>query len=131
MFPRIDKGPVEYRLRIARAWNTEQQRECVRFSFRTEEEFHHFRYGISTEHTVKDGHITVHLRGLKTSALQMPGTGNAEADVDLFDLRGSYRVTVYKPGNVHAAFGLQVGPARLRLERSTPDGDAFLHISTD
>ena len=47
MFPRIDKGPIEYSLEIYPAFNTEAQRECIRFQFRTTEEFTQFRYHIA------------------------------------------------------------------------------------
>ena len=132
MFPRIDKGPIEYTLDIYPAYNVEAQRDCLRFRFRTTEEFNHFRYRIAIEEAHDGSGLRFALKGLKTKGL-LPGVGSAESAVDLFDLRGTYDVTVVKPGDIANSFRVGVGENGLRLVKGIPDEDAFLsvHISNE
>lgn len=128
MFPRIDKGPIEYSLAIYPAYNTEQQRDCIRFHFRTAEEFSHFQYNIAIEETAEKGHLSFALKGLKAKGL-LPGVGVAESVVDLFDLEGPYEVRITKPGDIANSFRFAVredGPALLA---DITDADRFLDIS--
>jgi hypothetical protein len=131
MFPRIDKGPIEYFLKVERAFNTEQKRECIRFRFQTIEEFHHFRYIISTDSKVKGNKIGIRLRGLKTQGLFLPAVGRAEGMIDFFDLKGEYDITIAKPGNVKTAFKLGVTPATVSLVDGSQGSGSFLHITMD
>ena len=129
MFPRIDKGPIEYFLKVERAINTEQKKECIRFRFQTIEEFHHFRYVISTEHKLKGNKIAIRLRGLKTEGLFLPAVGRAEGHIDFFDLKGEYEITVAKPGNVRTEFRIGITRKSIALLDSVASDDSFLHIT--
>ncbi|MBN1449301.1 MAG: hypothetical protein JXA28_15350 [Bacteroidetes bacterium] len=128
MFPRIDKGPIEYSLEIYPAFNTEKQRDCVRFHFRTTEEFTHFRYNIAIEELEEKGVLRFTLRGLKAKDL-LPGTGVAESVVDLFDLAGAYDVRVTKPGDIVNSFRISFGDSSMRLVKSVTDADRFLDVA--
>lgn len=132
MFPRIDKGPIEYTLDIFPAFSTEKQQHCTRFLFRTTEEFNHFQYRISIEERQEKGALRFVLKGLKAKGL-LPGVGAAVSAVDLFDLEGSYDVTVLKPGDIANSFRLSNGKAGLRLVEKVRDEQPFLtvHISND
>ena len=127
MFPRIDKGPIEYSLEIYPAYNTEEQRDCIRFHFRTTEEFTHFRYNIAIESDEEKGLLQFALRGLKAKGL-LPGTGAAETMIDLFDLTGSYDVRISKPGDILNSFRMSVGEKGMRLLKGIADEDRFLEI---
>lgn len=132
MFPRIDKGPIEYTLEVYPAYNVEKQRPCTRFRFRTTEEFNHFQYRISIVEKQEKGSLQFALKGLKAKGL-LPGVGVAETAVDLFDLEGSYTVTVLKPGDIANTFRLSHGEKGLRLLEKIKDEDPFLsvHISNE
>lgn len=127
MFPRIDKGPIEYYLDVYPAYSTEQRRECTRFRFRTAEEFSHFRYRISIEEKNEKGKLRFVLRGLKAKGL-LPGTGVAESAVDLFDLSGKYDVTVVKPGDIVNTFRMSLDEHGPHLVKGVPDIDPFLEV---
>lgn len=127
MFPRIDKGPIEYSLEIYPAYNTEEQRECIRFHFRTTEEFTHFRYHIAIEDEEEKGLLKFALRGLKAKGL-LPGTGAAESAVDLFDLAGSYDVRITKPGDIINSFRISIGEKGVRILKNIADDDHFLEV---
>jgi len=129
MFPRIDKGPIEYFLEIGKAYNTEARRECVRFHFQTIEEFNHFKYSISVVERSSDGKLTFILKGLTTGGLSLPGTGRAESKIDLFDLDGTYHVTVSKPGDVTNSFILKKENAVLHLIEDISDDSPFLDVT--
>ncbi|MCB2204335.1 hypothetical protein KQI65_06255 [bacterium] len=128
MFPRIDKGPIEYSLEIYRAYNTEQQRDCIRFHFRTAEEFSHFQYHIAIEETAGDGKLAFALKGLKAKGL-LPGVGVAEGIVDLFDLEGRYDVEIVKPGEIANSFQFSAGEETLELLSDIADKERFLELS--
>lgn len=128
MFPRIDKGPIEYTLEITKAYNKDQQRDCIRFTFETTEEFSHFQYRIAIEPTTDDGRLSFRLKGLKTKGLTMPGAGRANSSVDLFDLNGEYGVVVAKPGDVANAFSMKVSRGKPRLTSDVTDGQPFLSV---
>ncbi|MDX9757988.1 MAG: hypothetical protein RBU27_02410 [Bacteroidota bacterium] len=132
MFPRIDKGPIEYTLDIYPAFNVEEQRDCLRFRFRTTEEFNHFRYRIAIDEKHDGGGLRFTLRGLKAKGL-LPGVGSAETAVDLFDLRGTYDVTVMKPGDVTNSFRVGIGDNGPRLVKDIQDERVFMtvHISNE
>ncbi len=131
MFPRIDTGPIEYLLSISRAYNKDEQRECIRFSFATTAEFTYFQYHISIEEQAGNGELEFFLKGLKTSGLIMPGSGRAESSVDLFDLQGEYSVAVYKPGDVKNSFNLKVGKSKMKLTGNINEDDSYLSVSID
>lgn len=128
MFPRIDKGPIEYSLEIYPAFNTEVQRDCIRFHFRTTEEFTHFRYNIAIENQEEKGLLQFALRGLKAKGL-LPGTGAAETRIDLFDLTGSYDVRISKPGDIRNSFRMSIGGKGMRLLKGIADEDRFLDVA--
>ncbi|MAT40125.1 MAG: hypothetical protein CL946_11035 [Ectothiorhodospiraceae bacterium] len=131
MFPRIDKGPIEYYLLIAPAFNVEKQRECLRFTFQTNEEFHHFRYYIAIEHSIEDKKITFNLKGLKSAGMDMPAVGRAESNVDMFDLAGEYEVEVFKPGDIKNDFTIYVRSNKPKVSKDIENEDAFLMVSTE
>ncbi len=128
MFPRIDKGPIEYRLEVFPAYSTETQRECIRFLFQTAEEFSHFQYRIAIEETFEKGRLVFALRGLKAKGL-LPGVGVAQTAVDLFDLHGSYDIEVIKPGDITNSFRMAVNEQVPRLLKDVLETDHFLEIS--
>ena len=131
MFPRIDKGPIEYLLWMGPAYNEEQRRECLRFHFRTTEEFHHFQYRIAIEELVKKETMRFTLKGLKTKGLTLPGVGMAEGVVDLFDVSGTFRVSVLKPGNIENAFAILVENNRVSVLEPVSGKQLFLELFTD
>lgn len=128
MFPRIDKGPIEYDLQIGPAWNTEKKKRCLRFLFHTIEEFHHFRYEISIDHEIVPGKMEFMLKGLKTRGMGMPGVGHAEKVVDIFDASGVYTISILKPGDIRNDFELRVRGEQVTLLRPIAQDDAFLSI---
>ncbi|MDT8323857.1 MAG: hypothetical protein RRA94_07100 [Bacteroidota bacterium] len=128
MFPRIDKGPIEYRLAIYPSYNTERQRECIRFHFRTAEEFSHFQYNIAIEEKTEGGRLSFALKGLKAKGL-LPGVGVAESVVDLFDLDGPYDVHITKPGDIENSFRFAVGEEGPALVADITDEVRFLDLS--
>lgn len=127
MFPRIDKGPIEYSLDIFPAYNVDEQRECLRFLFRTTEEFHHFRYHIAIEEQHGEKSLRFALRGLKAKGL-LPDVGVAETAVDLFDLSGSYDITIIKPGDIVNTARIAIGE-KLRLLKNVSEDDRFLEVA--
>ncbi len=127
MFPRIDKGPIEYFLDVYPAYNIEKRRDCIRFRFCTTEEFSHFRYRITVEEKQEKRKLWFALRGLKAKGL-LPGTGVAETAVDLFDLSGKYDVTVVKPGDVTNNFRMSVNEQGPHLVKGVQDSDQFLEV---
>ncbi len=127
MFPRIDKGPIEYTLEVFPAYSSEKRRDCIRFRFRTTEEFNHFQYNIAIENTVEKGRLVFALRGLKAKGL-LPGVGVAETAVDLFDLSGSFDVSVIKPGDIANNFRLSLGERGPRLLKGIGEDDHFLNV---
>jgi hypothetical protein len=128
MFPRIDKGPIEYTLEIGAAWNVPNKRECLRFQFRTTEDFHHFQYRIAIDHKRKKNVLEFSLRGLTTGDLTLPAVGKAEGIVDLFDLEGDFDIVVVKPGNIRNAFGIAAHDNKAKLLRDIEADDPFLDI---
>jgi len=128
MFPRIDKGPIEYSLAIYPAYNTEQQRDCIRFHFRTAEEFSHFQYNIAIEEKEESGRLSFALKGLKAKGL-LPGVGVAESVVDLFDLSGAYEVHITKPGDIENIFRFAVREEGPALLADIESDERFLDIS--
>ena len=129
MFPRIDKGHIQYFLQVERAFNVEEKKDCIRFRFQTFEEFHHFRYVISTEHKVKGSKIGIQLRGLKAPGLFLPAVGRAEGHIDFFGLKGEYEITISKPGNVKTGFRLSCTPKNIKILDGGPPRDSFLAIT--
>ncbi|MBE0645106.1 MAG: hypothetical protein IH600_13565 [Bacteroidetes bacterium] len=127
MFPRIDKGPIEYSVEVFPAYSVEKQRDCIRFRFRTTEEFNHFQYHIAIENKHEKGRLVFALRGLKAKGL-LPSVGVAETSVDLFDLSGSYDVSVIKPGDITNSFRISVGENGPRLLKELGEGDQFLQV---
>jgi hypothetical protein len=128
MFPRIDKGPIEYALAVYPAFNIEAQRACIRFHFSTAEEFSHFQYNIAIEEQSSEGVLSFALKGLKAKGL-LPGVGVAESTVDLFDLAGEYHVKITKPGDIMNSFHVSVKENEPRLLEDIADPDRFLEIS--
>ena len=61
MQPRVKKRKYEYRLRIYPDFHAESQRACVRFHFKTVEEFHHFNYRIDWRRAITFGNNTFQL----------------------------------------------------------------------
>jgi hypothetical protein len=131
MFPRIDKGPIEYHLNIAPAYNIEKREECVRFTFETHEEFHHFQYQITIDHEVRDGEIDFVIRGLKPRGMTMPGIGRAQSDIDLFGLNGKYTVRVEKPGHVVNNFAVAIRRLTPKIVDDVESDDTFLQVTTN
>jgi hypothetical protein len=127
MFPRIDKGPIEYTLNIFPAYSTETRRDCVRFLFRTTEEFNHFQYRIAVEEKIQKGCLVFAIRGLKAKGL-LPGVGVAQTAIDLFDLMGSYDVDVIKPGEITNNFRLNISEKGPRLLKNVQGNDRFLKV---
>ena len=128
MFPRIDKGPIEYALDIFPAVNSETRRACIRFHFRTTEEFTHFRYNIAIEEKEEKGLLHFALRGLKVKDL-LPGTGVAESVVDLYDLNGVYDVHITKPGDIENSFRISFDENGMRLTNDITGDDRFLDVA--
>ncbi len=129
MFPRIDKGNIEYRLSIERAFNVEHQRNCVRFRFETVEEFHHFRYEISIDAERNGSALLFYLRGLKPRKLGMPGTGTALRLLDFFDLVGQYDIEVYKQNGEKNCCRVNVTPRRIAVINEVSGKDLFMDVS--
>ncbi|MFZ1729255.1 MAG: hypothetical protein WBQ23_01400 [Bacteroidota bacterium] len=127
MFPRIDKGPIEYTLEVFPAYSTETSRDCIRFQFQTTEEFNHFQYHIVIEEKVEKGQLVFALRGLKAKDL-LPGVGVAQTAVDLFDLAGSYDVNVIKPGDISNSFRMKIGEQGPSLLNDVHESDHFLEV---
>lgn len=128
MFPRVDKGTIEYRLTIQQALNKEKKRHCIRFTFQTTEEFTYFRYGITIDHELKKKEIHFYLRGLKTLGLTVPESGAAQSSLDLFDLGGEYKVTIHKQGASRNDFSIKISPAALKLLRDVHDKTPFIEL---
>ncbi len=131
MFPRIDKGPIEYFLTIKPAYNTEKRAECLRFEFETNEEFHHFEYMITIDYKIEDSTLDFTIKGLKPRGMTMPSVGRARTSIDLFDLKGKYDVTVAKPGQIQNSFTLSVRNLTPKILKDVPKGDSFLQVLTD
>ena len=130
MFPRIDKGPIEYYLNIAQAFNTEKKRKCVRFTFQTNEEFHHFQYLITIDYTLQNGELGFVIKGLKPRGMTMPGVGPAVTSIDFFDLEGKFNISVSKPGQIVNSFVLSVKRLAPNILKDVSESDAFLQVST-
>ena len=128
MFPRIDKGPIEYSLDIRRAWNQKEKRECIRFRFETIEEFHHFQYEISVDNALRKGKIEFALRGLTTKGMLLPASGHAETVIDFCDLEGKYTVAVSKPGPITNEFLIHVPPKSVRIVDGIAADPSFLVV---
>ena len=128
MFPRIDKGPIEYTLDIQRAWNKMERQECIRFQFKTMEEFNHFQYEISVDHALRKGSIEFLLRGLTTKGMLLPGSGQAESSIDLSGLEGKYRVAVSKPGPITMEFTINITPKTVRIVEGVAAKASFLVV---
>lgn len=131
MFPRIDKGPIEYYLSIRPAYNAERRVECLRFTFETNEEFHHFQYLITIDHKISNGSIEFVIKGLKPRGMTMPGVGRAITEIDLFDLRGHYEVNVFKPGKIQNSFSFSVRNLKPKIQNGISNEEAFLQVSAD
>ncbi|MBI5646053.1 MAG: hypothetical protein HY962_03910 [Ignavibacteriae bacterium] len=130
MFPRIDKGPIEYTLDVYRAFNPREKRECVRFHFHTVEEFNHFRYEITVEQRVAGKRIELTLKGLRARGMLLPASGSAEGMVDLFDLTGRYDVALIKPGPVTNECVIHVTDSSVRIVTAVPKRGAFIEVHT-
>ncbi len=130
MFPRIDKGPIEYHLDIRQAWDSKEQKEGIRFLFETEEEFHHFKYEISIDVDVKKQAIAFTLKGLTTKGVLLPETGRARSEVFLHGLRGPYSVTVTKPGMLTNAFGIDIGTKSVSQSKQISAERQFIDVTT-
>lgn len=127
MFPRIDKGPIEYTLEVFPAYSTETQRDCIRFRFQTTEEFSYFQYRITIDEKVEKNRLTFALRGLKTKGL-LPGVGSAETVVDLFDLKGNLDIDVVKPGDITNSFRMSIDENGPKLLKDVQTEDHFLEV---
>lgn len=127
MFPRIDKGPIEYTLEVYPAYNSEEQKDCLRFHFRTTEEFNHFKYKIAIEQQYETGKLRFKLKGLQAKGL-LPGVGNAETAIDLFDLAGDYDVTIIKPGEIVNDFHFSIGEQGAVLTSEIEGAEQFLEV---
>ena len=130
MFPRIDKGPIEYTLDVYRAFNARERKECIRFQFLTVEEFNHFRYEITVDQRVAGKRIELTLRGLRTRGMLLPSTGTAEGVVDLFGLAGRYDVALIKPGPVTNECAIHVTDKSVRIVTPVPKRGAFIEVFT-
>jgi hypothetical protein len=131
MFPRIDKGPIEYYLSIRPAYNVEKREECLRFRFETNEEFHHFQYQITIDHKLDNGAMEFVIKGLKPRGMTMPGVGRAITEIDVFKLRGHYDVNVFKPGKVLNSFSFSVKNLKPKIQNGITNEEAFLQVSAD
>ena len=129
MQPRIDKGNIEYFVDIFPAFHQGQKRDCIQFQFETKEEFSHFQYRIAIDEAVKGRVINIHLRGLKTKGVFLPSSGKAAGSICLFDLAGTYRVNVYKPGQHSNAFEIAVSEDKVKLVHLLKHDSKFLEIS--
>jgi len=129
MFPRISKGNIEYRLMIGRAFNTERQGECVRMTFETVEEFHHFRYEISMDLERNGSSLFFLLRGLSPKKLGMPGTGTAIRSFDFFDMLGKYDIEVHKQNGAKNSCRVHVMPARIAVIGEVSGDELFMDVS--
>ncbi len=129
MFPKVDRGPIEYILKVRRMRVPQDNAECVRFEFLTTEEFQHFRYEISIEHNSIKRSLNFYLRGLKAKGL-LPASGSASGTVDLPDLEGEYRVLVEKPGQIRNECSINVSQNRIILLSDFPQDSAFIRIET-
>ena len=131
MFPRIDKGPIEYTLDIRHAYNNVKKKVCVRFSIRTVEEFHHFRYEITVDHRLEGHRIEIDMRGLRTRGMLLPASGHAEATIDVCDLDGRYTVAISKPGPITNEFTINVTGNRVILVTDVGKRAAFIGVETN
>jgi len=128
MYPRIDKGPIEYTLEIGKTYNRDQQRDCLRFRFRTVEDFLHFQYRLAIEERHGNNSLEFALRGLKTRGLTLPAAGKAEGDVDVFDLEGTYSITIIKPGNIKNSFSISVAGNHPSLVKGVEEENPFIEL---
>ncbi len=128
MFPRIDKGPVEYTLDMYPAIHEKTKTPCMRFHFETTEDFHHFRYNISIEHEVGKKSLRFVIKGLKPLIVALPEVGKAQVDVDFFDLAGEYDVTVQKPGKIVNTFRIAISFPSVRVLKDVTPVPAFLAV---
>ncbi len=129
MFPRIDKGPIEYRLNICPALNKRDKSPVMRFHFETAEEFHYFQYQLSIETREKRGTMEFRIKGLRPQIVTIPQDGNAIADVDVPYREGRFQVSVTKPGNITNTFTIAVEADRITLDTMGEAHLTFLHVN--
>jgi len=130
MFQRIDKGLTEYVLLIARAYNAERKKSCVRFSFQTIEEFHHFRYDIQVDHSKTGQKLYFRLRGIQPKPYSLSEAGRAETFIDVFDLSGSYSVSITKPGKITNQFSLDIQHGNIQVLRPVEGKPVFMEVTS-
>lgn len=129
MVPRVNKGNIEYHLTITKTFQKEEKKECVRFIFETTEEFSYFRYLISINHVVKDKEINFFLRGLQPKGMTMPGNGTAITSIDFFDLKGEYKVRIYKQGYSVNEFMLKFTTKAVKLTKGIKGKKKFIDVA--
>ncbi|MDH7516460.1 MAG: hypothetical protein QHI48_11375 [Bacteroidota bacterium] len=130
MYPRVNKGPVEYTLDIEKALDGREKKSCVRFTFRTVEMFHHFAYRLAVEHAVQSGTISFAILGLDGFSSLMPGSGHAEARIEILDLAGEYEILVKKHGKQTHACTVIVTDDSVEVVPSPRNEGSFIHLET-
>ena len=129
MIPRIDKGTIEYTLRIGKSFHKETSRPCLRFLFETVEEFNYFHYLITIEHRQSEHEIQFKILGLSPKGITLPGNDRAKYSIDFFDLKGDYKIKVYKPGDTLNEFQIKISPNGNRLLREIKHKNPFLSVT--
>lgn len=129
MTPRINKGTIEYTVTIGKAFNRETNRECIRFFFQTFEEFTYFQYLISIQVEKNSGSINFHILGLKPKGVSLPSNGKASMPIDFYDLKGKYRIKIYKQGHSINDFEIKFLPKTIRLSRGIKQKTPFISVA--
>lgn len=129
MHPRVEKKRIEYYLSVFADVHAESGRECIRFHFRTAEEFQHFNYRIDLDHELKGRELTFLLKGIRTGVNSMPETGNAHNSVAVFDMSGEYSVRIVKRGGASYAFQVRVNGNAVSLASKNMENNSFVEVS--
>lgn len=129
MIPRIDKGTVEYTLRIGKSFHKETSKQCYRFLFETIEEFNYFHYLITIEHKQSDGEIHFKILGLRPKGITLPGNDKAKYSIDFFDMKGEYKIKVFKPGDTMNEFQIKISSKGVQVLRDIKQKKPFLSVS--
>jgi len=110
------KAELEYYLKILPDTDQRQGKQGHRFELITEKEFKTFKYNIHVDIKVEDDTILLTIQGISTPEFSIPEHGPAIFSETIYNLRGSYNVTVLKLNGPRTTFTVNFSPKKTVLK---------------
>jgi len=109
------KQKLEYRVYVFPIYDEGSRKRSTLFRLETVEEFSAFQYEIAVEEKTADRRIEWKIRGLRSPAVTLPGTGPATFTKDYESLKGQYEFALRKLDGRENIFTLEIGEQRVSV----------------